>query len=114
MTNTQMETTHDTLLLVSPKQVMRSCRKIPKILMMPYVKTSTKKKAPATTHPHPPSGTSAYTLGLVQPLRADVSPVMVDAEVSINVSKVKKVFKCISNVITANVPFRFGLGTDTC
>lgn len=40
---------------------------MPKLLIAPYVKTETIKKATATIQPQPPSGTSEYTLGPRQP-----------------------------------------------
>lgn len=60
--NTEMEMTQDTRLLLSLNSSMRSWRKMPRVLMTPYVLTSTKKKARATAQPQPPSGTSGYTL----------------------------------------------------
>lgn len=63
MTNTAMETIQETRLFDSPNSSMRSWRKMPKLLMEPYVNISTKKKATPTTHPQPPSGACGYTLG---------------------------------------------------
>ncbi len=63
VTNTQMETIQETRLFDSPNSSIRSWRKMPKLLRVPQVKASTRKKATATTHPQPPSGTSEYTFG---------------------------------------------------
>lgn len=49
--------TQEILLLDSSKLSIKSLKKTPNDLTMPYVKTSTKKKDTATTQPHPPSGT---------------------------------------------------------
>lgn len=65
-TNTHIDTIHEILLLDWSKLSIKSLKKTPNDLMMPYVKTSTKKNETATAQPHPPSGTCVYTLALQQ------------------------------------------------